>query len=118
MFYWDVFNRQVRIEGTVTFTTQEESEAYFRRRPKQSQISAYCSEQSKPIESLEKLEENFENAKQLFKDKDVDKPQNWGGIKLMPSSFEFWQGQSSRLHDRIVFTKTSTNDWKLSRLQP
>ena len=61
----------MRIEGPVTFTEAEESEEYFRRRPKQSQLSAYCSEQSRPIESLEKLEENFESAKKLFGDKDV-----------------------------------------------
>ena len=71
LFYWDSFNRQVRIEGPVTFTSADESEAYFKRRPKQSQLSAYCSAQSQPIESLAKLEENFENAKKLFADKDV-----------------------------------------------
>lgn len=73
LFYWDAFNRQVRIEGPVTFTDGAESEAYFRRRPKQSQLSAYCSEQSRPIESLDKLEEKFENAKKLFEDKDVER---------------------------------------------
>ena len=117
LFYWDVFNRQVRIEGTVAFTSNAESSAYFKRRPKQSQLSAYCSEQSKPIESLQKLEEKFENVKQLFEDKDVDRPLNWGGIQLMPNQFEFWQGQSNRLHDRIVFTKNG-NQWQLIRLQP
>jgi len=119
LFYWDFFNRQIRIEGSVEFTSQEESEAYFKRRPRQSQLGAYCSDQSKPIESLEKLQEKFENAKVQFEGKDVEKPLDWGGIKLFPKNFEFWQGQSNRLHDRIVFSKDEqTNQWILTRLQP
>lgn len=112
-FWWPAQERQVRIEGETKKISPEESDAYFATRPRESQLSAWASAQSSIIDrpiALDDLRERFGNGP-------VPRPANWGGYRLLPESFEFWQGRASRLHDRIRFTKTSTG-WTIDRLAP
>jgi pyridoxamine 5'-phosphate oxidase len=106
-------DRQIRIEGKIQKTRTEESDAYFASRPRESQLSAWASPQSSVIEepvTLDKLHERFGTGS-------IPRPANWGGFRLVPKSFEFWQGRASRLHDRIRFTQKDT-EWQTDRLAP
>lgn len=117
LFYWPESGRQVRIEGTTEKISEEESMAYFRTRPVESQLSAWASEQSSIIPDRRHLEKRFLTYKFMFSEKSVEKPENWGGFLLIPEWFEFWQDGKFRLHDRISFTKK--NDiWVINRLAP
>jgi pyridoxamine 5'-phosphate oxidase len=133
LFFWDELKRQIRIEGQVTRLSEQESSAYFESRPIKSQIAATCSRQSQPIESREKLDEQFAQIESEHKNAvSLKKPANWGGFSLRPNRFEFWKGQSTRLHDRLVFhqrtadepevdgqlVKIAYKDWVVTRLQP
>ena len=131
LFYWDCFNKQIRIEGEVAFLSNDESDEYFQLRPRRSQLAAAASDQSQPIESRDALIRKYSQLEELHANQKVPKPTDWGGICVVPSRYEFWQGQSSRLHDRIVFTKTSDggnngndgrdgskDEWHMERLQP
>jgi pyridoxamine 5'-phosphate oxidase len=115
-FWWDALQRQVRITGTVARIARGESEAYFRTRPHGSRIGALASHQSTPLASREVLENEVKRLEHAFPD-DVPLPPHWGGYRVTPDSFEFWQGRPSRLHDRIVYTRDGGN-WTLSRLSP
>lgn len=115
-FFWAELERQVRIEGKVKRVENKTSEEYFHSRPKGSQIGAYISPQSEEI-SREKLQELQEEAEKKFVNKEVPKPEHWGGYELEPDYFEFWQGRPSRLHDRIVFEKKA-NNWIIKRIAP
>lgn len=116
-FFWPTIERQVRVEGTVERVSEEDSDEYFNNRPIGSRLGAWASPQSKEIKNREELIDRLEVIKEQFKDKEVVRPNNWGGLRLVPTYFEFWQGQSSRLHDRIVFEKTN-NGWVKKRLAP
>ncbi|BES88245.1 Hypothetical protein NTJ_01052 [Nesidiocoris tenuis] len=118
-FYWDKLNRQIRVEGTVTEVPETENEAYFRRRPLASQIGAAASDQSKEIASRTVLVEKAEKIAETCGGV-VEKPKWWGGYLLKPQVFEFWQGQSDRLHDRICYRRNSDDQqsWTLFRLSP
>ena len=116
-FFWPTIERQVRVEGTVERVSEEDSDEYFNNRPLGSRLGAWASPQSKEIKNREELIDRLEVIKEQFKDKEVVRPNNWGGLRLVPTYFEFWQGQSSRLHDRIVFEKTN-NGWVKKRLAP
>lgn len=116
LFYWDVLEKQVRIEGKISKLNREESEAYFSTRPFNSRIGAWASEQSSVIKDRKILEREFEKYLAKFKT-DVPLPQYWGGYKLKPNYFEFWQGRKNRLHDRISYTKQKKG-WKIERLAP
>lgn len=106
LFYWDPSNKQVRIEGKVELLPVSESKEYFESRPKRSQIAAAISEQSSTVESRAVLIQRYKEMEEKFSDKTfIPKPESWGGIRVIPNRFEFWQGQSSRLHDRIVFIR-------------
>lgn len=132
LFYWAPLNRQVRVEGIAEPVSEEESRDYFQRRPKKSQISAAVSEQSAPVDSRQTLIERYQQLDEKFADSaHVPKPKLWGGFLVAPRKYEFWQGQSSRLHDRIVFerpapgqevdgvlVKAAENGWVMTRLQP
>ena len=119
LFYWDAFNKQVRVDGKVTFLSEEEADAYFTRRPRISQLGALASDQSQPIDSRASLIKRYNELDEKYANTQVPRPKEWGGICLLPHQFEFWQGQSSRLHDRIVFEKgDNPNQWNMLRLQP
>ena len=117
LFFWSELERQVRIEGQVVRTSEEESDRYFRSRPLMSRLSAIASHQSAPIASRAALEENYEAvARQAGED--PPRPANWGGFRLIPERIEFWQGRRSRFHDRIVYERQADGSWTRQRLQP
>jgi pyridoxamine 5'-phosphate oxidase len=117
LFFWDKLERQVRVEGTITKVSTQQSEAYFKSRPHGSQLGAWVSQQSSVIESREVLEEKMRELENKFSEGNVPLPEFWGGYVLQPESIEFWQGRPSRLHDRLKYSKIS-NGWKIERLSP
>lgn len=117
LFHWDELGRQVRIEGPVTRLTREESEPYIRSRPRGSQVSALASPQSQPVESREQLERRVAELSERFQGQEPPLPENWGGFRLQPESFEFWQHRTDRLHDRLLYTRAG-KAWRLERLAP
>lgn len=116
-FYWAQLNLQIRIEGKIKFVSDAESIAYFKTRPRGSQIAATISRQSWLLSNYRDLARAFNAFERSLKGKAVPKPKNWGGYCLEPTEFEFWSGQPSRLHERIVYKKTSRG-WKIERLYP
>jgi pyridoxamine 5'-phosphate oxidase len=118
VFFWPELERQVRIEGNVEKLSRETSEAYFHLRPKGSQVGAVVSPQSQEIESREQLEKKWLELEGAYADKEVPKPSHWGGYIVKPRLIEFWQGRSSRLHDRILYKKIDNTNWKIVRLAP
>jgi len=117
LFLWKEAERQIRISGSVKKTTQKESEAYFRSRPIESQLGAWASKQSAVLPSRDYLTDVYEKYRKQFEGKEIPLPPNWGGYRVKPTEFEFWQGRESRLHDRICYTKKG-EDWHISRLSP
>lgn len=115
-FFWSQFERQVKIEGVAETVSREESEAYFKTRPLESQYGAWASRQSKPIANREELERAFNEAKEKYGD-DVPLPPFWGGYLVKPTLIEFWQGRPGRLHDRIEYT-LENGKWSKERLSP
>lgn len=116
-FFWSEQERQVRVEGKVVKLRPEESTAYFHSRPHGSQVGAWVSPQSKEIEDRKVLEDRAQHYADKYAEQ-VPRPPHWGGYRLMPSRIEFWQGRSSRLHDRILYTLQADGAWQLSRLAP
>ena len=116
-FFWPNLERQVIIKGAANKLSVENSESYFNKRPKGSQIGAWASPQSDVIDSREILEENVGKYQEKFKNITVPKPPHWGGYIVEPISFEFWQGRKSRLHDRVLYEK-ETSIWSQKRLAP
>ncbi len=117
LFHWIELERQVRIEGKVEPVSAEESDAYFQSRPLLSRLGAIASEQSRPIANRQALENRFAQVKEQYGDHPT-RPAHWGGYRLVPDSIEFWQGRSSRLHDRILYTRQEQASWQIQRLQP
>lgn len=117
LFFWPELERQVRVVCTAQKVDAAESDAYFASRPRESRIGAWVSNQSAPIATSEALDEKFNEVAQRFEGVEVERPEHWGGFRLTPSRFEFWQGRPSRLHDRLVYTP-SGDAWTLQRLQP
>jgi len=115
-FFWPELERQIIINGKVGKTSREESEAYFASRPTDSKIGAWVSNQSSRLASRDALEKSFEEMQIKFGD-DVPLPSFWGGFRLVPDRFEYWQGRASRLHDRICYELTGSG-WKIFRLSP
>lgn len=116
LFYWDKLERQVRVEGRIEKITKEESEEYFNTRPYKSRVGAWASKQSSVIESRSVIVKEFLKYMIKFKTH-VPLPPVWGGYRLIPQSFEFWQGRPNRLHDRIRYTLLKKG-WKIERLAP
>lgn len=117
LFYWDALGRQVRIEGPVQRTTVEETAAYVRTRPRGSQLSALASPQSRPIASRKALEERVAELAARYEGGELPISEGWGGFRLTPESYEFWQHREDRLHDRLVYTRRG-GEWALERLAP
>ncbi|MGL4630266.1 MAG: pyridoxamine 5'-phosphate oxidase [Leadbetterella sp.] len=117
-FFWAELEKQVRIEGELIKLSEEASTEYYHSRPTNSQIGAWVSNQSEVIEGRDTLDEMWKFYSEKFKNlQKIPRPPHWGGYILKPCYFEFWQGRSSRLHDRIVYEKESEN-WKIKRLSP
>tara|TARA_Y100000589_G_scaffold255979_1_gene245042 strand:- start:78 stop:719 length:642 start_codon:yes stop_codon:yes gene_type:complete len=116
-FFWRDLERQIRVEGKVEKISEEDSDEYFMSRPEGSRIGAWASPQSKEIKSRSEIEDYVQQIKNKFKGKEVTRPKNWGGLRLVPAYFEFWQGASSRLHDRIVYELVK-GIWRKKRLAP
>lgn len=117
LFFWPELERQVRIKGKAQKTSGKFSDEYFYSRPRESQISAVVSEQSKPIESRAYLENEIQKFIKKYEGKKISRPGHWGGYFVQAEYFEFWQGRPNRLHDRIVFKKVD-NNWNIERLSP
>ena len=129
VFFWKELERQIRIEGTVQKVSAEESDRYFNSRPASSRIGAWASPQSAVIENRLVIEQNVERYSSIFANDSIERPDHWGGYIVKPTSIEFWQGRSSRLHDRIRYklemsdynaatdTRIDAN-WKIERLAP
>ena len=117
LFFWIALERQVRIEGRIEKLSDAENDAYFNSRPLGSRQSALASQQSQPIADREALEQRLAAVVAEFGDH-PPRPAHWGGYRLLPERVEFWQGRSSRLHDRIIYTRDENGAWKISRLQP
>lgn len=118
VFYWGELDRQVRITGGVSPTSQEESERYFRSRPLGSRLGAWASHQSRVIPGRVALEADLREVEARFPDGDVPLPEHWGGYRVVPDAIEFWQGRESRLHDRIRYVRDGGQRWKVERLSP
>lgn len=123
-FYWEELERQVIVLGSVAKLSKEDSDQYFATRGHGSQIGAHVSSQSQVINNREELETEMHRLEELYKEKEVPRPENWGGFLLRPGSIEFWQGQPDRLHDRFIYEaalephSSEAAGWTISRLAP
>ena len=118
LFYWHPLGRQVRIEGQVERVADDESEEYFRTRPRDGQIAAWASQQSEPLGSRDELEARVAELEREFQGRDVPLPPHWGGYRLVPEVWEFWQHRDSRLHDRFRYRRQDGGEWTIERLSP
>jgi pyridoxamine 5'-phosphate oxidase len=116
LFYWHKLGRQVRVEGSVERVGRAESEVYFRTRPRGAQLAALTSAQSEPVESREALESRFAEHETRYAD-EVPLPETWGGYRLVPETYEFWQHRENRLHDRFRYRREA-DVWTIERLSP
>ena len=117
LFYWPESDRQVRIEGATEKISEEASVSYFKSRPRESQLAAWASKQSCKIPDRQHLENRYDYYNREYSGQSVDKPPHWGGFRLLPEWFEFWQEGEFRLHDRLTYTKRKEN-WLIERLAP
>lgn len=117
-FPWHVMERQVRINGRAEKISAVETTRYFLTRPRDSQVAAWASEQSRPISSRQVLMQQFDAMKSKFLSGEIPRPDFWGGYRVIPERFEFWQGGGSRLHDRFEYTRAPDDSWTIERLAP
>lgn len=116
--FWPELERQVRIDGVVSKIDGAESDEYFASRPEGSKIGAHASAQSEVLRNREELETRVRQLEAEFAGREIPRPPHWGGYRLIPRSIEFWQGRSSRLHDRLLFTVDEAGTWSYVRLSP
>jgi len=118
LFHWSPLGRQVRVEGSVSHISEDESDAYFATRPRDAQLGAVASRQSEPLESRALLDERLAQLRSDLGDGSVPRPPTWGGFRLVPAAWEFWQHRSSRLHDRFRYEREPSGSWRVERLFP
>jgi pyridoxamine 5'-phosphate oxidase len=117
VFYWGELVRQVRVEGTVSRVSVEESDEYFASRPRGSRLGAWASEQSRVVDGRRTLEQKLHSLQAEYENREVPRPPFWGGYRVEPEAIEFWQGREDRLHDRLVYRRED-GAWRIERLQP
>jgi len=118
VFLWKELDRQISVTGTVTTTSQAESDAYFAERPRDAQLGAWASEQSTVIPDREHLDRRVSMYSERFAGGDVPRPESWGGFRVVPNAIEFWQGREHRLHDRFRYERDDGSSWRVQRLAP
>jgi pyridoxamine 5'-phosphate oxidase len=117
VFYWRPLGKQVRVEGPVERVSEDESAAYFATRPRGSQLAAWASQQSQPLESREELERRYAELEEQYEGGEVPRPPHWGGFRLRPDTIEFWEHRENRLHDRFRYTR-AREGWRAELLSP
>jgi pyridoxamine 5'-phosphate oxidase len=118
VMYWTVLDRQVRVEGSVERVPADQSDEYFRSRPRESQIGALASPQSEVIQNRRVLEQRFQEFDKLYRNRHVERPAHWGGYILKPERIEFWQNRTGRMHDRVLYERDPSGSWSIKRLAP
>ena len=118
LFHWKSLRRQIRIEGPLSRVAEAESDAYFASRSRDSQLGAWASDQSRPLDTRETFEARFETMRARFADGDVPRPPHWGGYRVTPQRIEFWLDREHRLHERRIFTRTAEGGWDEGLLFP
>ncbi|UCD76479.1 MAG: pyridoxamine 5'-phosphate oxidase [Phycisphaerales bacterium] len=118
VFHWDVLTRQVVVEGKASLVSDEESDAYFATRPRASQLGAWASDQSQPVEDRAALDAAYAEVEKRFDGRDVPRPPHWGGYRVSLDRMEFWLGRPFRLHDRVLYVSDGSGGWSIQRLFP
>lgn len=118
LFFWKSVGRQIRIEGTIEHVSNAESDAYYATRPRVSRLGAWASEQSRPLPDRAELERRLATFEKTYPDDHIPRPAHWGGYRLLPKHFEFWQNMPFRLHDRTVYSARTDGGWTCGKLYP
>jgi pyridoxamine 5'-phosphate oxidase len=118
VFYWVELHRQIRIEGTVEKISEQESDVYFQTRPAGSRLATWASQESQIISSRAVLESRMQELEAHYRDQPIPRPPYWGGYRVLPNAFEFWQSRPNRLHDRVLYSRQSNSSWLIQRLSP